>query len=128
MGAINYDDLGDNLLGYYDHRTDAIWINQRSSERQQKCTLAHERIHARDKDKPIADPWLDGKRERMVEREAARSLVNVEDLSEAIKWAQDSYTLCSLLDVDLPLLQARLDTLTANERDYLDQIARNRDA
>lgn len=30
------------------------------------------------------------------------------------------------LDVDLPTLQARLDSLNASEREYLDRVARSR--
>ncbi|MFZ1363081.1 MAG: ImmA/IrrE family metallo-endopeptidase [Candidatus Nanopelagicales bacterium] len=126
MGDFDHAPLPDTLYGYYDYRTDRIVLNDRLTERETRCTLAHERIHARDKDKPILDPWLNQKRERLVEREAACELITVEQMAEAIRWGDDPATLCDQLDVDLPMLQARIDALTQPEQEYLQQIVRSK--
>lgn len=122
MGEPHYEPLPDDLLGYYDFATDSIWINSRQSQVGQRCTLAHELIHARDKDKPISDPWLNQKRERQVEREAACQLITVEQIAEAIRWDHNPLALCDQLNVDLAILKARIDALTENDRNYLHQI------
>lgn len=57
---------------------------------------------------------------------AARVLVPVALLAEAVEWASEVTALAEHLEVDLPLLQTRLDSLTACERDYLREVAARR--
>lgn len=119
--------LPDHIDGFYDFETHSIFVDYRVSSATRRCTIAHERLHAVDHDRPIADPWLHRKRERLVEQRAARHLIAVDKLAEAIQWASDMVSIAYELDVDLVTLQARLDTLTAYERDFLEQIAARRD-
>lgn len=112
------------LYGYYDHHRDRIVLNDQLTEVEQRCTLAHERIHARDRDQPIADPWLNQKRERQVEREAACELVTVTQMAEAIRWGHNPAELCEQLDVDLGILKARIGALSECERGIIQQVFR----
>lgn len=60
------------------------------------------------------------------QEKSARLLAPVARLAQAIQWASEVTALAEHLEVDLPLLQTRLDSLTACERDYLREVAARR--
>jgi hypothetical protein len=115
--------LPDHLYGCYDAHSDTIWVDDRLTPAERRCTLTHEHIHAERGDTALADRVLEAKQERAVHQEAARRLVSVDDLAEALKWAVDAREIAACLDVDLPTLQARLDLLNEYESAYLREIA-----
>lgn len=83
---------------------------------ERRCTLAHELRHV------LRGPFLDvntAKEERAVEREAARQLIELEQLGEALAWAHTYEEAADELWVDLPTLRARLIHLHPSERAYL---------
>lgn len=118
--------LPDEFMGCYDASTDTIWLDDRLTGPEHRCTLTHELVHAERQDQPLGNPDLSAKREVVVHREAARRLISVDQLAEAVAWAAEARELAECLDVDLPTLQARLDSLNASEREYLDRVARSR--
>ena len=118
--------LPDHLYGCYDKHTDTIWIDDRLTPAERRCTLEHEHIHAARGDEPLPDPVMNERQELRVHREAARRLVSVDQLADAIKWATDARELAANLEVDLPTLQARLDQLNEHETAYLREIADSR--
>lgn len=123
---IKSGELPKSIRGLYDAVTHTIWLDSALTRVERRCTLAHELVHAERRDVRIADPVLNGRQEIVVHREAARRLISVDQLAEAIVWAVEARELAECLDVDLPTLQARLETLNARERGYLEQIARSR--
>ena len=114
-------------MGCYDASTDTIWLDDRLTGPEHRCTLAHELVHAERQDQPLGNPDLSAKREVVVHREAARRLISVDQLADAVAWAAEARELADCLDVDLPTLQARLDVLSDAERDYLETITSRRD-
>lgn len=128
MEAWIYDvDLPDHIDGFYDFETHSIFIDYQLTGARRRCTIAHELEHAKDRDKPIKDPVLRRRREVFVERSAARTLITVEQMVDAIKWATDPHTVAETLDVDLTTLQARVDCLTAGERARLQTVVIDRE-
>jgi len=63
-----------------------------------------------------------------VEREAARRLIDIRKLGEAMAWSSDPVTVAEELWVDELMLKARLEGLHPAERAYLrDRLAHLRD-
>lgn len=106
----------DGRLGEYRHPTREIVLDPRMRHRQRRCTLAHEIQHAVRQDEPCATPVLERRQELIVERAAARRLISLDDLAEALRWARGRHELAELLDVDLGMLDARLSSLRPDER------------
>lgn len=110
--------LPDGVLG----RTDGqrIWLDPRQPQRQRRCTLLHELIHA---DRGVAC-GSDSSEERTVEQLAARHLIPLVALAEGIAWAHDEHELADDLWVDVEMVRARLAGLSAQEQGYIeDRIA-----
>ncbi len=100
--------------------TKTITIDPTLSATVQRCTLAHELIHA--SRGPLPDePTLAAREELAVEKATARALIDVRDLGEALAESPDPAYVSSLLDVDVALLTVRLDYLHPSERSYLAQ-------
>jgi Zn-dependent peptidase ImmA (M78 family) len=106
-------------LGEYRHLTREIVLDPRLERRAQRCTLAHELQHAHRGDLPCVDAVLQKRQEMLVERAAARRLIPLTDLAEALCWARDRHEAAEALDVDRAMLECRLSSLTDAERDAL---------
>lgn len=115
------------VWGMYDLPNHTIYLDDRLNGTQRRCTLTHETIHAERGDTALPDTVLNARQERLVHQEAARRLIPVDDLVEAVRWAGEMRELAEILDVDLGTLQARLDALSQVERTLLEQIASARD-
>lgn len=111
------------VRGFYDKASHTIWIDDRLTPRQYRCTEAHELIHAERGDVDPGEPVARAKQETLVHREAARRLIPIDQLGDAIAWTEEANELAECLNVDLVTLQARLDALTQAEVSYLHQIA-----
>lgn len=110
------DRLTDDDLGRCIHRHRMILMSSNQSQAERRCTLAHELVHL-DRG-PVTAAELD-REEEIVERIAARQLIDIRKLGEAIAWSSDPATVAEELWVDEPMLKARLDGLHPAERAYL---------
>ena len=119
--------LPDEVMGCYDAASNVVWLDDRLSRQEHRCTLEHELVHAERGDTALPDPVANAKQEQLVHREASRRLIPIDQLGDALKWTIEARELAECLEVDLPTLQARLDALDAAERAHLEQIAARRD-
>jgi hypothetical protein len=110
----------DGVLGYSEPGRVCLDTGQRRM--QARCTLAHELAHLDrgDLEVPVEDtpdgPRLARRHERGADRLAARRLVELDALADALRWARDEFELANELDVDPETLRVRLGGLTPGER------------
>lgn len=93
-----------------------ITLDARLGRRDERCVLSHELVHA---ERGPFPRWLRPREERLVSSIAARRLIPLDRLGEALAWSLDAHVVADELDVDLPTLHARLATLRPTERAYL---------
>lgn len=86
------------------------------SQRQRRCTATHELVHAERGHQGACDRRL----ERKVDEEAARRLIPLDALAEALLWCVDEWELAEDLWVDQATVRVRLDTLAVWEQQYVD--------
>jgi hypothetical protein len=111
-----FDELPPRRRGQIDFGTQTITLHARLDPTSQRCTLAHELVHLE------RGPVLRcraPREERAVAAIAARRLVSIEALAEAMRWSQDERALADELAVDLRTVRVRLRYLDDVERDYL---------
>lgn len=83
-------------------------------------TVAHEAIHALRGHGPCASPALEARQEQLVERDAARLLIDIKALAEAaVMYRDDIERVAEELGVELETLQIRMRHLHPAERHYL---------
>lgn len=107
--------------GRYYHSQRAIILDARLSAAEARSTLMHELVHAERGDRPCATDILDARQERTVEREAARRLISLEALADALLWAYDDHDLADQLWVDVATVRARREGLTASEHAIIER-------
>lgn len=103
--------LRGNRMGATDG-AEVIVMRPDLSQVQRRCTVAHEMAH-------IELGHRDGcsnAEEKQAAQLAARWLVDMDDLLDALRWAEDLREVADCLWVDEPTLMARLDGLSAAER------------
>lgn len=110
--------MAGRLLG--ELRYPVIALRADSSAAQRRSTLAHEIVHL---ERGVFDcgPWA-ALEERLVHAEAARRLVRLPHLADALRELggdADLAALARLLDVDRQTARLRLARLTARERRWL---------
>ncbi len=93
-----------------------ITIDQRQLQEERRSTIAHELVHDERRIFPT-DPVLRAKEENLVERTAARRLIAVHDLIDALRACSTrlAHELADHLWVDPPMLRARMDALDSIE-------------
>lgn len=112
------DRLPGDCLGQCLHEHRAILMSRRQTQAERRCTIAHELVHI---ERGPVPAHLEAREEELVEREAARRLIGIRELGEALAWSTDMATAAEELWVDEPMLRARLDGLHPAERSYLKQ-------
>lgn len=105
--------------GRYFRRYHAIVVDKDLLQAERRCVLAHELIHAENRDDCIPSAWLTEKHERDVDREAARRLIPVERLIDALLWTHNPFELAEELHVDEDTLRTRVACLTPPERERI---------
>ena len=115
---VEFADLGPGLLGYTDFAGGRIVLDRQLSQRERRCTLTHELWHIHRGRLP-ADPHLQGREHHAVDHGAARQLVTLDDLVQALLWSTDPEEVADELWVDGPTLRARLDGLQPHEREAI---------
>lgn len=107
-----------DILATTCHATFTIQMDRRLLQAERRSTLAHELEHVERGPLP-ADPTLAAREERWVEEAAARKMITLEALGEALAWAHDWHELADELWVDVKLAKARVEHLHPSERHYL---------
>ncbi|BDD81424.1 hypothetical protein TPB0596_11870 [Tsukamurella pulmonis] len=101
---VRWAQLPDGIDGFTDGRT--IWLDERLSQVQRRCTLTHELWHLRRGIIPADD-----REERICDDLAARELIPLGRLIDGFRWTRDPGLLAKHLWVDMPTLRVRLDNL-----------------
>lgn len=101
------------VLGCTDGRT--IWLERSQKRGQLRSTLMHELEHLADGHDSCQPPIV----ERRVEERAARNLISLDALLDALLWTQDERELCEELWVDRAMLRTRLSNLADDELSLL---------
>lgn len=96
---------------------DGIWLRPGLTQAERRCALTHEIIHL-ERGAPPRHPVLAMMEERTVEQIAARRLITLHALTEALMWVDlaDRPALAEELWVDEFTLRIRLSGLTLRER------------
>ena len=109
----------DGALAWFYVDRDEIVMDDRQTQVQRRSTLAHELVHAERRDEPCGSTVLDARQESWVSQLAARRLVPLGDLGEALAWSQCLDEAADELWVDAGTLHTRLEHLHPSERAYL---------
>lgn len=112
------DDLPLGVRGHLDGNTIAVDRHQLQDER--RSTIAHELVHDERRVFPC-DPTLRAREEITVERIAARRLIALERLVDVLRWTRHTDEVADELWVDVPMLIALVQSLTDDERAWIDE-------
>lgn len=96
-------------LGLYEHGH--IWVRDNLTRRVEKSVLTHEIAHALHGHEPTKDPVLHARNEHVADRDAARRLIDVDDLARCAAMSDDLGAWALELDVTGWILTARLHDL-----------------
>lgn len=110
------DRLPNGDLGCTHHRLHLVLMARRQTQAERRCTIAHELVHL---ERGPVHIYHQAREEEAVEREAARRLISLEALADAMAWSTCSAEIAEELWVDEPMLKARMDALHPSERAYL---------
>lgn len=100
---------------------ETIVLDDRLDATGRRCALAHEIEHVKAGDTPIVHVWFATKQEKRAHQRAARKLIRLDDLVEALRQTRDEHELAALLDVDVEVLRLRLDRITVIEQDFVER-------
>jgi Zn-dependent peptidase ImmA (M78 family) len=114
----------DDGRGWWEPDERVILIDRRLDRVARRCTVAHELEHALAGDSACDgtadDTYFTSMMERRASTRAARKLIGVDDLAEAIAiYNDDDHQVAAHLDVDLRTLDVRRLTLMPDERRLL---------
>ena len=105
--------LPDGQLGETCFVSQTITLAPGQSQAQRRSTIAHEVIHA---ERPVFLESLRDKEEHWVSVEAARRLITLDDLVDALRWTRSVHELAEELWVDEGTVRVRMAHLHPNER------------
>lgn len=83
---------------------------------ERRSALTHELGHI---ERGPFPGWATDREERAVDAAAARQLIDIRALGDALVWSQDPHEVAEELWVDVPTLEARIAHLHPSERHYL---------
>lgn len=114
------DDLLDGAEARYYATVDRIIMDRRlETQRERRSVLTHELGHQARGDLPCGDDRLDERQECAVDQWAARQLIELPALADALKWSDDPDEVAECLWVTERLLWVRLNHLHPAERAWL---------
>lgn len=111
-------ELPEEIVGEVDFDARTVTLAHGLTQAERRCTIAHETQHI------LRGPVGAGvvaREERLVDREAARLLIPLEALAEALLWSYDEYEVAEELWVDVATVRARLANLTSDEQRQLNE-------
>ena len=118
-------ELQAGYLGCTDHNRQIIWLDSRLTQRERRCTLAHEIGHLHRGPTP-ADPLLAAHEERLVDEWASRKLIDGCALAAAFRWSPYYAEIAEELWVDEHMLRTRLRCMTDKEQDMVLEAIRDK--
>ncbi|MEV5720855.1 hypothetical protein AB0L41_43910 [Amycolatopsis mediterranei] len=110
----------DSVRGWGDYRDGVIRVHTTLVQVEARCTLAHEIVHHEHRDDILGYcgvGWLDTRLERQVHAAAARRLIIVPELADALLWSDDPNEIAEQLVVDTRTLYTRVIDLERVEHD-----------
>lgn len=116
---LEWRELSHGRVGEYEHATRTIRLDPRMGETQRRAVLCHELRHAAAGDIPQRSSRRNAAQEARADDAAARLLIDVEDLGEAMRELDDTDAVAAMLDVPSDVLINRLLGLLPVERAYL---------
>lgn len=120
---IHFVQLDDDHRGCI--RGPRVTINSGDLQVERRCTITHELVHDERRIFPT-DRVLRAREELRVERIAARRLIALDRLVDALVWSRRTEEVAEELWVDVPMLVALVQSLTDRERDWIDAQLRER--
>jgi hypothetical protein len=115
--------LPPGLLGLTDHASRTILLAEGQTQRQRRCTIAHEIAHVERGPIPREHTVRE---EREVDQLTARRLIPFERLMDACRWARNLHELADELWVDEETVTTRLAHLHPSERLKLREVLHDR--
>lgn len=116
---IEYSFLPAGILGLADFEEHTIRLHPNTHHIQERCTLAHEIVHAERGPAARRD-----REEYLVERIASTRLIEVTALAEALRTHRDLAGLAEVLEVDEGLLEVRVAGLGEQEIAFLEDVVK----
>jgi hypothetical protein len=123
MNTVVYGELPEKMLGYYDHGTGLIHVNESLDRRERHITGVHERFHKLLQHGLCATPGMRTAREIKVEGWTASYMITFRALLDAYTACSDVQAMAEFLNVDCELVYARVMGLSRLERLILDVCA-----
>ncbi len=106
------------VAGWGDYRGGRIRVHPILNQAEARCTVAHEIVHHERRDDVLGYcgvAWLDTRLERRVHAIAARRLIIVPELIDAVLWSDDAGEIAEQLVVDARTLYVRMVDLSVFE-------------
>ena len=104
---------------------EAIVLDDRLDQVGRRCALEHELQHALAGDLALCTgpdaPRLARRQEQAAANRAARALLDLDDLADALTWALCPEEVADCLHVDVATVRTRVRDLSGNEKDYIDR-------
>ncbi|GAA1029714.1 MULTISPECIES: ImmA/IrrE family metallo-endopeptidase [Amycolatopsis] len=111
-----------NVHGWGDYRAGVIRVHGTLTQDEARCTVTHELVHHEHRDDTLGYcgvGWLDTRLERQVHATAARRLIVMPELADALRWSDHPNEIAEQLGVDVRTLYARVLDLERAEYDDL---------
>lgn len=108
-------DLRAPLRAYWHPPSRTVVLDRTLSQRERRCTLAHEIVHVERGD----ECRQTAKVETAVHLVASRRLITLEQLAAGLAWTKDQRVLADELCVDDVTLEVRLAHLSLDEQDIV---------
>jgi hypothetical protein len=112
------DDLPADVMGYAHFGEQTVVLANGLTQAERRSTCWHEVLHLQRGPVPR---HLAAREEREVEHRTARDLIPFAALVQAMLWSRDDHEIADELTVDVGLVRARLDGLSAGESDALER-------
>jgi len=109
-------DLPPGEQGRWYDRQRVVVLARGLTQRERRCAVAHELVHAERGDDHTACGRVALRQEQHADAEASRRLITREDLVDALLWTGDEGELADVLHVDVHMVQVRLRAMTEEER------------
>lgn len=106
-------------LGCFDPDTRTIWLAVGLTQAERRSTLAHELVHVERDHEPCVTPWHERHQERAVELEAARRLIDLDALMDAMAYCLSLEEAAEELHVDADLLRIRISMLDVEDQEII---------